>query len=60
MAVESHLAELVEKHRALERSIEEEMTRPYADDLKISDLKKRKLRLKEEIERLRTTADAVH
>lgn len=60
MAVESHLAELVEKHRALERFIEEEMARPYADDLKVSELKKRKLRLKEEIERLRSQLAPAH
>lgn len=60
MAVESHLAELVEKHRTLERSIEEELARPYADDLKISELKRRKLRLKEEIERLRLVPVTVH
>lgn len=60
MALESHLAELVEKHRALERSIEEEIARPYADDLKVSQLKKRKLRLKEEIERLKGQAAPVH
>lgn len=60
MAVEAHLAELVEKHRALERSIEEEMARPYADDLRVAELKKKKLRLKEEIERLRTQAAPVH
>ncbi len=60
MAVESHLAELVEKHRALERSIEEEMSRPYADDLKVGELKKRKLILKEEIERLRDGSVSIH
>lgn len=60
MAVESHLAELVEKHRALERTIEEEIARPYADDFKVSQLKKRKLRLKEEIERLKGGVASLH
>jgi hypothetical protein len=60
MALESHLAELVEKHRSLERSIEEEMARPHADDIKVADLKKRKLRLKEQIERLRGETASVH
>ncbi len=53
MALDAHLVELSEKHRALDRKIEEEMARPTADDLKIAELKRQKLRLKDEIERLR-------
>ncbi len=60
MTVASHLAELVEKHRALERSIEEEMARPYADDIRVAEMKKKKLKLKEQIERLRTDGVSVH
>ncbi|MCT8971703.1 YdcH family protein [Microbaculum marinisediminis] len=60
MTVASHLAELVEKHRALERSIEEEMSRPHADDIRVADMKKKKLRLKEQIEQLRTKEVSVH
>jgi hypothetical protein len=37
----------------LDRKIEEEMGRPTADDLKIAELKRQKLRLRDEIERLR-------
>jgi hypothetical protein len=44
---------LSEKHRALDRKIEEEQARPIADDLKIAELKRQKLRLKDEIERLK-------
>ena len=53
MALDAHLVELSEKHRALDRKIEEEQARPIADDLKIAELKRQKLRLKDEIERLR-------
>jgi hypothetical protein len=53
MALDAHLVELSEKHRALDRKIEEEQARPTADDLKIADLKRQKLRLKDEIERLK-------
>lgn len=60
MALDSHLAELVEKHRALERTIQEEMARPYADDIRVSELKKKKLRVKEEIERLKLEPVSVH
>ena len=47
MTLTAHLAELVEKHQALERSIEEEMARPYADNVRVADMKKKKLKLKE-------------
>ena len=60
MTVQTHLAELVEKHRALERSIQEEMSRPHADTIKVSEMKKRKLLLKEEIERIRTGTVSIH
>jgi hypothetical protein len=53
MALEAHIAELIEKHRHLEDEIREELTHPGSDSLKITELKRRKLRLKEEIERLR-------
>ena len=52
MSVGSHLTELSEKHRTLERKIAEEMSRPAADIAKISQWKHEKLRLKDEIERL--------
>ncbi|MDR3499602.1 MAG: DUF465 domain-containing protein [Parvibaculum sp.] len=52
MALESHIAELRDRHTALEREIESEIHHPASDDLHIAELKKQKLRLKEEIERL--------
>lgn len=60
MPIASHLTELVQKHQALERSIEEEMARPYADNIRVADMKKKKLRLKEEIERIRTDGESIH
>jgi hypothetical protein len=59
MALEAHLDELVEKHRVLDRQIEEEMARPTADDLKLAELKKLKLHLKDEIHRLQTEIEQV-
>jgi hypothetical protein len=53
MALDAHLVELSEKHRALDRKIEEELARPTADDLKITEWKRQKLRLKDEMERLK-------
>ena len=53
MALDAHLVELSERHRTLDRKIEEELARPKADTLKIAEWKRLKLRLKDEIERLR-------
>ncbi len=45
----SHMSALMEKHAGLERQIQDEMTRPAPDDALLQELKKRKLRLKDEI-----------
>jgi hypothetical protein len=52
MSLAAHLAELSEKHKLLERRIEEEIARPGSSDQDITRLKLEKLRLKEEIVRL--------
>jgi hypothetical protein len=52
------LAELEQRHRALEDEINDMMARPAADDLKVAELKRRKLLLKDEIARLRQSASA--
>jgi hypothetical protein len=54
MAVEARIRELGMRHQTLERAIEDEMNRPAADELRLMELKRQKLRLKEEIEGLRT------
>ena len=45
----SHLSALQMKHAGLERQISEEMNRPSPDQLMIQVLKRRKLRIKEEL-----------
>jgi hypothetical protein len=52
MSVQQHLESLAEKHRKLEDQILQEMTHPAANDLKLIELKRRKLKLKEQIARL--------
>lgn len=52
MTVASHLSELRKKHEALSEMVEEAQRSPGVDDLKIAELKKQKLRIKEEIARL--------
>jgi hypothetical protein len=54
MSLNAHLAELSEKHKLLERRIEEELSRPSTSDLEITRLKLEKLKLKDEISRLQS------
>ncbi len=57
MAIEARIRELGFRHETLERAIQDETSRPAADELRLRELKRRKLRLKEEMETLRK---AVH
>lgn len=52
MSMSSHLAELKKKHLHLSTQVEEAQRAPGMDGLRVADLKKQKLRLKEQIERL--------
>lgn len=52
MSLNSHLAELRRKHQHLSVEVEEAQKAPGVDGLQIASLKKQKLKLKEEIERL--------
>jgi len=54
MAVESHIREIADKHQRLQELIEDEMAHSAWDEMRIAALKKEKLRLKDELERLRT------
>ena len=62
MALQSHLAELERRHQALEKEIEQELLHPSSDDLRLVELKRRKLHLKDEIERIRqaVTKPTIH
>ncbi|HEX3701570.1 MAG TPA: DUF465 domain-containing protein [Phenylobacterium sp.] len=56
MAVEARLRELGARHQSLEKAIQDELRRPSADDLKLKELKRQKLKLKDELENLRAVA----
>jgi hypothetical protein len=58
MSMQSHLAELEKKHQALESEINDCLVHPAVDDLKVVELKRRKLHLKDEITRLRHSDNA--
>jgi hypothetical protein len=53
MTIQAHLSELERKHRALEDEIADAMTHPSTDDLKLAELKRKKLLVKDEIARIR-------
>lgn len=55
MAVEAHILELRHRHKTLESKIEFERSRPLTDDIKMMELKRKKLQLKDEINRLNDT-----
>lgn len=52
MSLTSHLQELRRKHQALSQKVEEAQRNPATDDMVIAEMKKQKLRLKEEIQKL--------
>ena len=56
MAVDARIRELGSRHQNLERAIQDELSRPAADDIRLKELKRQKLRLKEEMEGLRARA----
>jgi len=51
------LTDLEQSHQALEDQIADAMLHKAVDDLEIGDLKRRKLQIKDEIERLRREVD---
>ena len=53
MSIQAHLAELERRHQALEDEINDALTHPSTDDLRVAELKRRKLLVKDEIARLR-------
>ena len=53
MAIDARIRELGSRHEFLERAIEDELRRPIADSLRLNEMKRQKLRLKEEMEVLR-------
>lgn len=55
MSIEAHLASLEKKHGELEEELRFVLSRPSVDDETIVDIKRRKLRLKDEIQRLRSS-----
>jgi hypothetical protein len=58
MSMESHLSELERRHQVLESQIEDALNHPSTDTLALTELKRRKLVLKDEIAKLKD--ESVH
>jgi hypothetical protein len=54
MSMHNHLAALERRHHALDKEIEAERLHPSSTSGRIAELKRKKLVLKDEIERLRS------
>jgi hypothetical protein len=52
MSVQAHLGELAAKHKALEAELEDCMSHPASTDAEIAELKRKKLRIKDEMTKL--------
>ncbi|MAU40646.1 MAG: hypothetical protein CMF31_03395 [Kordiimonas sp.] len=51
MQLDSHAVALTNKHAEIEKALAEEEHRPAPDSIRIMELKKEKLRVKEELEK---------
>ena len=54
MAIEARIRELGRKRESLDQAIEDEVRRPVADATRVGELKRKKLRLKEEMTSLQS------
>ena len=55
MELQGAIKDLTEKHKKLEQLIDAEMAHPDWDETRVAALKKQKLRIKDELERLRAS-----
>jgi len=62
MSLQNHLVELEKRHQAVERELEAERHSPSSSDLRIAELKRRKLHIKDEILKLQnaTSSGSLH
>ncbi|MGP9813860.1 DUF465 domain-containing protein [Rhodopseudomonas palustris] len=60
MALQAHLVELERKHKVLESELHDALVHLSTDDLRIVELKRRKLMVRDEINRLRQVSSTLH
>lgn len=52
MDMQEHLAELSAQHHRLEQLIKDELGHPFSNSIRVADLKRQKLRIKDEMAQL--------
>ena len=52
MSLQGHIVELQRRHEALKKEIEEEQLHPQTDEMKLVELKRKKLQIKDELTKL--------
>lgn len=55
MSIREHLTELERRHATLEQQLQSAKHHPSMDEIELGNLKRQKLKLKDEISRLRVT-----
>ena len=60
MTIQAHLVELERKLKLLENELHDALVHLSTDDLQIVELKRRKLMVKDQIERLKHSEDTLH
>ena len=58
MTLQAHLSELISKHQALETELADAIAHPASTDQEIAEIKRRKLKIKDEITRLESQPHA--
>jgi hypothetical protein len=56
MTTEGHIAALERRHREIERQIDDEMAHLSHDDMMIAALKRKKLEIKDQLQKLQASA----
>jgi len=60
MSLQAHLSELAAKHKSLESELADALSHPASSDQEIAELKRRKLRIKDEISRIESQLHQTH
>ena len=60
MSLQAHLSELAAKHKALETELADALAHPASTDQEIAELKRKKLRIKDEISRIESQMQRTH
>ena len=60
MSLQAHLSELAAKHKTLESELADALSHPASSDQEIAELKRRKLRIKDEISRIESQLHQTH